>query len=121
MKGLGYLNPQYGHGIWRGELAIGAEAWKTDALYKPETRRHFRSILNLGMTEAFRALHPGKRAYSFWDYQGGAWQADHGIRIDHLLLSPQAADRLESCTIDKGPRGEAKASDHTPVVCDIAA
>ena len=97
------------------------EAWATDALFKLETRRSFRSILNLGLTEAFRALHPNQRAYSFWDYQAGAWQADNGIRIDHLLLSPQAADRLTACEIDKGPRGEKKASDHTPVICELAA
>ena len=96
------------------------EAWATDALFKPETRRSFRSIVNLGLTEAFRALHPGVRAYSFWDYQAGAWQADNGIRIDHLLLSPQAADRLTACEIDKGPRGEKKASDHTPVICELS-
>jgi len=97
------------------------EAWATDALFKLETRRSFRAILNLGLTEAFRALHPTQRAYSFWDYQAGAWQADNGIRIDHLLLSPQAADRLTACEIDKGPRGEKKASDHTPVICELSA
>lgn len=97
------------------------EAWASDALFKLETRRSFRAILNLGLTEAFRALHPTRRAYSFWDYQAGAWQADNGIRIDHLLLSPQAADRLTACEIDKGPRGEKKASDHTPVICELAA
>lgn len=95
--------------------------WAQDALFLPNTRRQFRALLNLGLTEAFRALHPGERAYSYWDYQGAAWQADHGIRIDHVLLSPQAADRLVGCEIDKAPRAEPKASDHTPVICELAA
>ncbi len=96
-------------------------AWVGDALYKLETRQRFRGLLNQGWTEAFRALHPQARSYSFWDYQGGAWQNDLGIRIDHLLLSPQAADRLEDCRIDREPRGRKKASDHTPVICELAA
>ncbi len=96
-------------------------AWAGDALYKIETRQRFRGLVNQGWTEAFRALHPHVRSYSFWDYQGGAWQNDLGIRIDHLLLSPQAADRLEDCRIDREPRGRKKASDHTPVICELAA
>lgn len=95
--------------------------FRNDALCRPESRQAFRRILNLGMTEAFRALHPGRRAYSYWDYMGRAFDTDDGLRIDHFLLSPQAADRLESCDIDKAPRGRDKASDHTPVVCAIAA
>lgn len=96
-------------------------AWADDALFKPETRAKFRTILNLGYTEAWRTLHNETHVYSFWDYQKGAWQKDNGIRIDHLLLSPQAADRLTACEIDKGPRGKEKASDHTPVWCELAA
>lgn len=96
------------------------DAWATDALALPETRARFRTLLNLGYTEAFRTLHAETHVYSFWDYQGGAWQKDNGIRIDHLLLSPQAADRLVACEIDKGPRGKPKASDHTPVWCELA-
>ena len=96
------------------------KAWLGDALFQPESRRAFRALLHLGFTEAFRALHPDERgAYSFWDYQGGAFQLDHGIRIDHLLLSPQAADRLAGCTIDKDPRRQPKASDHTPVIVEL--
>lgn len=92
-------------------------AWEGDALYRPESRRAYRALLHLGLTEAYRALHPGEaRAYSFWDYQGGAFQLDHGIRIDHHLLSAQAADRLEAAWIDKEPRRRPKASDHTPVL-----
>ncbi len=95
------------------------KAWAKDALFLPETRAAFREVLNLGYAEAFRTLHPTKVDYSFWDYQGGAWQADHGIRIDHLLLSPQATDKLVACEVDRGPRGETKASDHTPVWCEL--
>jgi len=96
-------------------------AWADDALFKPETRAKFRTILNMGYTEAWRTLHNETHVYSFWDYQKGAWQKDNGIRIDHLLLSPQAADRLAACEIDKGPRGKEKASDHTPVWCELTA
>ncbi|MDX1485683.1 MAG: exodeoxyribonuclease III [Alphaproteobacteria bacterium] len=95
------------------------ERWRDDALFRIEVRRKFREILNLGYTESFRALHSELGRYSFWDYQGGAWQKDHGLRIDHLLLSPQAADLLAACEIDKGPRGKAKPSDHTPVWCEL--
>jgi exodeoxyribonuclease-3 len=93
--------------------------WVDDALCQPESRRRFRSLLNLGLTEAFRALHPEPGCYSYWDYTGGAWQKDFGIRIDHILLSPQASDRLITCDIDKTPRGKEKPSDHTPVWCEI--
>ena len=97
------------------------QVWSTDALFRYETRAKFRELLNLGLTEAFRALHPAARhAYTFWDYQAGAWPRDLGIRIDHFLLSPQAADRLLACDIDRGPRGQEKASDHTPVVLELA-
>ena len=94
--------------------------WQADALFKPETRQRFRTLLHLGLTEAYRALHPAPGAFTYWDYQGRAWQADQGIRIDHFLLSPQAADRLLDCRIDKEPRGRPKASDHTPVLCTLA-
>ena len=93
--------------------------WADDALCRPESRARFRAILHLGLTEAYRALHGAAGAYSFWDYQSGRWQRDQGLRIDHLLLSPQAADRLEACDIDRGPRGKPKASDHTPVWCTL--
>lgn len=97
------------------------KAWLGDALFQPESRRAYRALLHLGLTEVYRALHPDERgAYTFWDYQGGAFQLDHGIRIDHLLLSPLAADRLTACAIDKEPRRKPKASDHTPVVVTLA-
>jgi exodeoxyribonuclease-3 len=90
-----------------------------DALCQPESRARFRQILNLGITECFRALHPDLIAYSYWDYQRGAWQKDNGLRIDHLLASPQAVDRLLACDIDRGPRGKERPSDHTPVWCEL--
>ena len=94
--------------------------WQDDALCRPESRNRFRTLLNLGLTEAFRSLNPEPGLYSYWDYTGGAWQKDFGLRIDHLLLSPQASDRLVEAGIDKTPRGKEKPSDHTPVWCDIA-
>ena len=95
-------------------------AWVDDALCRPESRNRLNRMINLGLTDAFRIVHDEPHRYSYWDYTGGAWQKDHGIRIDHLLLSPQAVDRLEDCDIDKGPRGKPRASDHTPVWCSIA-
>jgi exodeoxyribonuclease III len=94
--------------------------WRNDALCRPDSRALFRELCHLGLTEAFRALHPEPGRYTFWDYQAGAWPRDNGLRIDHLLLSPQAADRLVACDIDKGPRGKEKASDHTPIWVDLA-
>lgn len=95
------------------------EGWAGDALFRIETRRAFRSLLNLGLTEAFRACTDKPHRYSFWDYQGGAWNKDNGLRIDHLLLSPQAADRLRKCDIDRTPRGWEKPSDHVPIWADF--
>jgi exodeoxyribonuclease-3 len=93
------------------------KAWEGDALFRPESRRAFRALLNLGLVDALRALHPAEEGlYSFWDYQKGSFQLDQGIRIDHLLLSGQAADRLEAAWVDKDPRRRPKASDHTPVL-----
>lgn len=89
--------------------------WNDDALCRPESRALFHQLCHLGLTEAFRALHPEPGRYTFWDYQAGAWPRDHGLRIDHFLLSPQAADRLVACDIDKEPRGRERASDHTPI------
>lgn len=95
-------------------------AWVDDALFKPETRAHFRSLLNLGLTDAFRACHDEAHRYTFWDYQAGAWQKNRGLRIDHLLLSPQAADRLQTCEIDTAPRGWEKPSDHVPIWIELS-
>ena len=81
--------------------------------------RAFRALLNLGLTDAFRACDAGADNYTFWDYQAGAWQKNNGIRIDHMLLSPQAADRLVSAAIDKRVRGWEKPSDHVPLVIEL--
>ncbi len=96
-------------------------AWAGDALFRTDTRAAFRRLLHLGLTDAYRALHSDPGAYTFWDYQGGAWPMDRGIRIDHFLLSPAITDRLVDCRIDRGPRGLPKASDHTPVLLSLAA
>lgn len=95
-------------------------AWTEDALFLPETRRAWRRILNLGLTDAVRAVTAAPGVYTFWDYQAGAWQKDNGIRIDHILLTPQAADRLGACGIDREVRAREKPSDHVPVWADIA-
>lgn len=96
------------------------KAWVNDALAQPETRAAFRKLINLGLSEAFRALYSGAGDYTFWDYQAGAWPKNNGIRIDHFLLSPEIADRLIDCSIDKKPRGWEKPSDHTPIMLEIS-
>jgi exodeoxyribonuclease-3 len=96
------------------------ERFTNDALCQPESRSKFREMVYLGLTDAYRVQHPNVVAYSYWDYTAGAWQKDNGVRIDHLLLSPQAADRLQATGIDKDPRGKERPSDHTPVWCDIS-
>lgn len=95
------------------------EAWVKDALFLPKTRERFRALTNLGLTDAIRAVSDSDDLYSFWDYQAGAFQKNDGIRIDHLLLSPQAADRLVDAGIDKHVRGWEKPSDHVPVWVDL--
>ncbi len=94
--------------------------WIKDALYQPETRGAFRRLVNLGLTDALRACDAAGDNYTFWDYQAGAWQKNNGIRIDHVLLSPLASDRLEGVTIDKRTREWEKPSDHVPVMVDLA-
>lgn len=96
------------------------EGFAEDALCWPDTRRAFRSLVNLGLTEAWRALNPTRQDYTFWDYQAGCWPKNQGLRIDHFLLSPQLADRLVGCEIDRTPRAKEKASDHVPITCEIA-
>ncbi|MEW6449715.1 MAG: exodeoxyribonuclease III [Pseudomonadota bacterium] len=95
-------------------------AWIKDALFLPTTREKFRTLTNLGLTDALRAVTDESALYTFWDYQAGAWQKNWGIRIDHLLLSPQAADRLVTAGIDKHVRSWEKPSDHVPVYIDLA-
>jgi len=96
------------------------EAWRADALFLPQTREKFRAFQYLGFTDAIRATSDSKGLYTFWDYQAGAFQKNNGIRIDHLMLSPQAADRLTAAGIDKEMRAKEKPSDHVPVWIDLA-
>ena len=107
--------------IPQAEDAARPEAWVTDALFMPESRAAFRRILHLGYTDAFRARTFGPGHYSFWDYQAAAWEKNNGIRIDHLLLSPQAADLLTDVRIDRETRAGDKPSDHVPVWVELAA
>ena len=95
-------------------------AWEGDALYRPESRTAFRRLANAGFTDALRATSDAAGAYTFWDYQAGAWQKNNGIRIDHLMLSPEAAGRLRSANVEKHVRAWEKPSDHVPVVARMA-
>ncbi|MET0338651.1 MAG: exodeoxyribonuclease III [Caulobacter sp.] len=101
------------------EDADKPEGWLGDALFQPESRGAFRALKNLGFTDAYMQVDGAPGGYTFWDYQAGAWQRNHGIRIDHALLSPQAADRLKSCVIHRDVRGTEKPSDHVPVVVEL--
>ena len=91
------------------------KAMQDDALMQPESRAAFARMLADGWTDALRTHNPRGGVWTYWDYQAGAWQRDHGFRIDHILLSPECADRLEACGVDKAHRGREKASDHAPV------
>ncbi|MFZ1479721.1 MAG: exodeoxyribonuclease III [Paracoccaceae bacterium] len=103
------------------EDAARPEAWVEDALFRPESRAALRRIVNLGLTEAIRSRDPAPGLYTFWDYQANSWERNNGIRIDHLLLSPQAADLLDDAGIDKEVRAGDKPSDHVPVWVQLAA
>ena len=85
-----------------------------------KSRARFRALMYLGLTDAYRVFHREPHRYTFWDYQAGRWHRDEGLRIDHLLLSPHAADRVAACEIDKSPRAKDRASDHTPIWCELA-
>jgi exodeoxyribonuclease-3 len=93
--------------------------WLTDALFQPESRAALRRLENLGYTDAIRACHAEPQLYTFWDYTAGCWQKNRGIRIDHIFLSPQAADRLVTSGVNKHMRGREKPSDHVPVWCEL--
>ncbi len=95
-------------------------AFRDDALCRLESRSRFRALMHLGLTDAYRVFHREAHRYTFWDYQAGRWNRDEGLRIDHLLLSPHAADRVAACDIDKKPRAKERASDHTPIWCELA-
>ena len=102
------------------EDCFDPKAWEMDALFQPESRSALRHIEYLGYSDALRACHNEPRLYTFWDYTAGCWQKDRGIRIDHILLSPQAADRLSTSGVNKHMRGREKPSDHVPVWCELA-
>ena len=106
--------------IPRPEDADKPEAWLGDALFQPESKAAWRALQNLGLTDAFMQMDGSAGEYTFWDYQAGAWPRNHGIRIDHALLSPQAADRLTGFEIHRDVRGRDKPSDHVPVVVELA-
>ncbi|MBB3889584.1 exodeoxyribonuclease-3 [Phenylobacterium haematophilum] len=99
--------------------AAHPENWLGDALFQPQSREAFRALQWLGLTEAYMSADGAPGAYTFWDYQAGAWQRNNGIRIDHALLSPQAADLLRGCVIHKDVRGWDKPSDHVPLVVEL--
>ena len=94
-------------------------AWIDDALFRPQTRESFRALTSLGLTDSIRAVSDAPGLYTFWDYQAGAWQKNNGLRIDHILLSPRAADRLVGAGIDKHVRSWERPSDHVPVYADL--
>ncbi len=105
--------------IPRPEDADKPEGWLGDALFQPESKAAYRALQNLGLTDAFMQMDGNAGEYTFWDYQAGAWPRNHGIRIDHALLSPQAADRLTGFEIHRDVRGREKPSDHVPVVVEL--
>ena len=96
-------------------------AMASDALMQPQSRDAYARLLGDGWTDAIDTLNPRGGVWTFWDYQAGAWQRDHGFRIDHLLLSPEAADRMTAAGVDKEYRGRDKASDHAPVWVELSA
>ena len=103
----------------RDVFSIGATAH--DAVTQPQTRQAWRQIVNQGWTDALRAFHPAEeKLYTFWDYTAGCWQRDLGFRLDHLLCSPEATDRLRGAGVDRWARGEEKASDHAPTWIELA-
>ena len=97
------------------EDAKDPDRWRDDALFLPQTRQLWRQLCNLGYYDAFRLLNHDTKKYTFWDFQRGAWNHNDGIRIDHFLLSPQCADRLINCEIDREVRGWERPSDHVPI------
>jgi exodeoxyribonuclease-3 len=100
---------------------FSVRATQHDAVMQPETRRAWRRLVHQGWTDALRALHPGEpKLYTFWDYTAGCWQRDLGFRLDHLLCSPEASDRLRGAGVDRWARGEEKASDHAPTWIELA-
>ncbi len=103
------------------EDAAKPQAWVTDALFLPESRAALRRIVHLGLTDAIRTRDPRPGIYTFWDYQANSWERGNGIRIDHLMLSPQAADLLQEAGVDKQVRAGDKPSDHVPAWVELDA
>lgn len=96
------------------------ERWVDDALFRPETRDAFHRLVAQGWTDALRTMHPGETIYTFWDYFRNAYGRNAGIRIDHLLLSPNLAPLLRAAEVDRDVRGREKPSDHAPVWVELA-
>jgi exodeoxyribonuclease-3 len=105
--------------IPQSEDCANPDAWTDDALYRLESRTKFRELCAVGLTEAFRTRNAAPEQYTFWDYQAGAYNRNDGIRIDHFLLSSQAADLLTDCQIDANVRGREKPSDHVPIWIEL--
>tara|TARA_B100000029_G_scaffold485852_1_gene539596 strand:- start:13 stop:789 length:777 start_codon:yes stop_codon:yes gene_type:complete len=93
--------------------------YENDALFKLEIRKKFRELINLGFQDAFRYFNKTKQEYTFWDYMAGAWYKNHGMRIDHFLVSNNLLDSIKKININKKPRSKEKPSDHTPIEIEI--
>lgn len=106
--------------IPQAEDASSPDAWTGDALFRPETHERWRRLLHGGLCDAYRMHNPTETAYTFWDFQAGAWDRNDGIRIDHFLLTPQCADLMRDCGIDSHVRGWTKPSDHVPIWIDVS-
>ena len=91
------------------------ERWAKDALFSPQARAKFAELVDQGWTDAIRKLHPDERIYTFWHYMRNRWQRNAGLRLDHVLLSPLLAERLQDAGVDRDMRGKKDASDHAPV------
>jgi exodeoxyribonuclease-3 len=89
--------------------------YENDALFKLEMRKKYRELVNLGFHDIYRYFNKGKQEYTFWDYMAGAWQKNHGMRIDHFLITNSILNDIKSINIDKKPRSKVKPSDHTPI------
>ncbi len=96
------------------------ERWVDDALFRPETRAAYKTLVDQGWTDAIRKLHPNEKIYTFWDYFRDAYSRDAGLRIDHFLLSPAIDSRLLAAGVDRNVRGWEKSSDHAPVWIELA-
>ena len=99
--------------------AYDPDKWKNDALFLLDTRKRFRELISMGFIDSYRSLYPQEKEYSFWDYQRGSWQKNEGIRIDHILASPIAADYIKDIFIDKNERDKEKPSDHAPIIAEL--